>query len=107
MGEQKLKVNIFASNLGPTQRGAAEKEGINLSDPNHLIIMIPNKGFSLKQTNKLLSGYNNGLLRMMIENIIKKQPAGSMVVNDNIPEKIKSFKKAGKRGRKPKSLPEA
>ncbi len=107
MEEQTPKVEIFASNLSKTQREEAEKEGINLSDPNHLVILIPNQGFSLKQTNKPLSSYNNGLLRMMIEKIIRKQPAGSLVVNDNIPEKIKGVKAAVKRGRKPKNPTEA
>ena len=107
MDEQTSKVEIFASNLSQTQREAAEKEGINLSDPNHLVIMIPNQGFLLKQTNKPLTSYNWGLIKMRILSILKRQPAGSMVVNDNIPEKIKSIKTVVKRGRKPKNPIEA
>lgn len=107
MEKQILKVEIFASNISLTQRKEAEKKGIDLSDPKNLIFLIPNQGFSKKQTNKPLSSYNNGILRMMIEKIITKLPSGSMVVNDNIPERIKSIKMATKRGRKPKNMLEA
>lgn len=107
MRKKTLQVEVFASNISQTQRNEAEKKGINLSDPKNLIFLIPNQGFSKKQTNKPLSSYNNGVLRMMIEKIIAKLPSGSMVVNDNIPERIKSVKMAAKRGRKPKNMLEA
>jgi len=103
MRKKTLQVEVFASNISQTQRKEAEKRGINLSDPENLVFLIPNQGFSKKQTNKPLSCYNNGLLRMMIEKSIAKLPSGSTVVNDNIPENIKSIKMAFKRGRKPKN----
>ena len=62
---------------------------INFADPDNLIIKIPNKGFAKKKVNRPISMYNNGLLRMMIDSILKKYPEGSAVVNENIQEKIR------------------
>ncbi len=107
MKEQTPKVEIFGSNLSQAQREEAEKQGINLADPNHLIIMIPNQGFSLRKTPKPLSEYGNGLIKMHIISVLKKLPAGSQVVNFNLTEKVKSIKPIVKRGRKPKNPTEA
>ena len=93
MEKQTPKVEQSVLTLTPSQKEEAVKKGINLSDPQKLVIMVPKEGIMLKETNKPLSAYNNGLLKMMIDNILKKLPAGSGVVNENLPEKIKARNK--------------
>lgn len=89
---ENSKVKIFGSSLNPEQRLMAEKLNINLSDQNKIVFLTPSNEFKIKQTNKPIASYNNGLLRMMLEKLILKFPVGTTVVNDNIPEKIKNLK---------------
>lgn len=99
MQEETSKIQ----SLSKAQRQEAADVGINLSDPEHLIIFVPNQGFSQKKTNKPIATYNNGLIAMMIERLLKKLPAGSFIANENIPERLKPIKIIKRRGRKPKN----
>lgn len=76
----------------PVKQSRVSKPPFSLSDPNHLIIKIPTGEYLRKKVNKPIASYNNGLLKMMIDNVLKKFPADSFVVNENIPEKIRKGK---------------
>ena len=74
---------------GPKLTPVLKDADINFADPDHLIIKVLDKGYVKKKINRPIAMYNNGLLKMMIDNLLKKIPEGCYIVNENIPEKIR------------------
>lgn len=100
IGTSKPETKLFTQPQGrlllkpnPLQSAYAAKNGINMADPNNLIILLPTgkngEGeFIVHPMKNPIASYNNGMLKMLISGILKKQPAGAAVVNTNIPQSI-------------------